>query len=212
MQTTLPKIMMPVCCGALLVSIACSPGHMESSSDASTEASGGEDDAMCPGDGGTTQIVDEAALECEYLAPVTDCCCFPMGPNIVPGFKSLCARPFLCAELINPECSLTLQGSLCPETIDCHIRALQAREYGVLRWSNPCSGGFQEYNTEFYIVGDGTVFERWYGLEVQVDGGAVRRALRSPDYFAECLALEEIRDRHACMLEGILPEALDVCY
>ncbi len=193
---------------------ACGPTGAEQPEE--TTGVGGETtDAVCSSDSGTTQDVDESAAECKDGAPANACCCFSPQQSPSFGFPTPCAKKIACSELTYHGCG-TNNDDLCGATIDCHLSALQRGEYGALRWKGRCPYGndaYSNYSMEIYIVGDGTVFERWwFDFNLATETGAARRALRPPEYFSECLAMAEVADRHACMLEGILPEPLELCY
>ncbi len=214
-QRSVPRAQFPAPhVGHLVLAVmlaACGPTGADRPEE-TTGVGGDTTDAVCSSDSSTTQEVDEDAAECKDGAPANACCCFSPQQSPSFGFPTPCAKKIACSELIFDECKVE-RNVLCGSTVDCHLNTLLRGEYGVLRWRKTCGDSISTYHTEIYIVGDGTVFERWWHDHYSnVATAAVRRALRPPEYFTECLAMEEVSARHACMLGGILYAPLEVCY
>ncbi|MCY1060362.1 hypothetical protein [Nannocystis sp. SCPEA4] len=163
-----------------LVLVACSGDKGDSSTDTDTDTTGT----------GTTSPTDptEGPLDPACSCLETDSC----GAQI-------CERVGLvCEEECGDEPTVDDEAAL-----QCALEALRDRKPGRLSWYNIPSVT-TTYNTRVYIQADGdAIVEESGGVDLcNYTGPDVRRKLKDPAYFADCLALAGSNERFTCMEDG----------
>lgn len=161
-----------------LVLVACSGDKGDSSTDTDTDTTG------------TTSPTDatEGPLDPACSCLETDSC----GAEICKWVSLVCGEECFGDPTVDDEAAL-----------QCTLEALRDRKPGRLSWSDSPSVT-TSYGTRVYIQADGdAIVEESGGVDLcNYTGPDVRRKLKEPAYFADCLALATSNERFACMADG----------
>jgi hypothetical protein len=177
-----------------------------------------------PGTGTTDG--SETAGACADHDLVDACCCFfvsdpgdggPTPPTIevgcgdqplCPSFEILCGDPedFMSST----PCSATTDDA----ALDCALAALAAGKSGSLQFElrHPMGGGFWGDTLQYYLRGDGTVFQFSRGYSDSASSAKVsHRTLKPAAIFSDCLGADSIEAKATCMQEATTDDVLEQC-
>jgi hypothetical protein len=186
-----------------------------------------------PGNGETTMgceiPVDGEACSCQEACPGGQVECLnyqPDGDSCTKppdGHVMNCDLPCLCLPVFyredticdppTPECNRPSEYNLA--ALECALGVLRDRVPGKLRWGHNQGFGSQEYAT-LYLVGENLGIEHSC-LQARDSTGVsppYQGALKSPNFFAQCLAEASFEERLKCLkspFEASSTDALPDC-
>lgn len=163
-----------------LILVACSGDKSDSSTD--TDTTGTDTDT------GSSTDPTEGPLDPACSCLEDDSC----GAEICKQVGLVCGEECFGDATVDDEAAL-----------QCTLEALRDRKPGRVSWHD--SPSFTTtYNTRVYVQAEGdAIVEEGGGADLcSYSGPDVRRKLKEPAYFADCLTLATSNERFACMADG----------